>query len=86
MSARKIHIGNDIWKYVISTGNLAVIWSPGKQRHEVKLTDIVNRTIQEIQAGRYRDGDNYWMTESIPENGMIKPSDIKNYILKNLVK
>lgn len=86
MKLRKIHIKNNIWQYRITKGDVAIIYSPNYECNVVKLTDIVNKTFEQIQAGRYPNENDNWMHAGNVENGMVKPSQIKKYIVNNLIK
>jgi hypothetical protein len=90
---RKININNEEWKYTI--GRLfAVIKSPDNKRANVQLAKIKNVPQERIEAGRGLrlcedcDGDCAWDikngTIERQKDGWIKPSDIKEFILKNL--
>jgi hypothetical protein len=72
---RKVHIENQIWKYVVESLNGCTlkeirIYSPEKQLYRVKPEDILPKIVfQEIC------GDTYYEVE---------PHMIKEYILKNI--
>ncbi len=89
---RKVNINNEEWRYTIGR-QFAVIKSPGNKRVNVELTKIKNISQKQIEAGRglhlCKDcyGDCAWDIEDgvieRRKDGWVKPSEIKEFILKN---
>lgn len=73
---RKVHIQGKVWQYEI--GRTAVVIkfpSPHQARgFTVAANLVVERTPDDLERGRHKKSS----------NGMIKPSDVKAYIEKNL--
>jgi hypothetical protein len=85
---RKIHINGKEWSFKVGK-RFAAIKSPDNKRFDVKLEDIKKLPQATIDAARGNRCDacvgpcDY--VENYMRDGMIRPSDIKNYILENLV-
>lgn len=75
---RQIHIQGKTWQYFIGRQNVVIGFPPPNKirRFTVALSALTGRPQHLIERGQ-EDGT---------RQGMVRPSDVKNYIEKNLSK
>jgi hypothetical protein len=73
---RKVHIQGKVWQYEIGHQFVVIQFPPPNQKKKFTIAQslLVERTPDELDRGRWKK----------TQDGMIKPSDVKNYIEKNL--
>lgn len=72
---RKLHIGNETWEYKVGKGSTVIV-SPNGKKVVARNWDIVDLLPHVFEKGQYRGN----------EDGMVKPSLVKDYIINKLKK
>jgi len=72
---RKIHTGNQVWEYSIRKGCVVIHPPEGKKKIVVDYNILTGRDWSVLDRGQQKGSS----------DGMIKPSDVKNYIELHLI-
>lgn len=82
---RNIHINTNVWQYSVTNRDYVLLIPPGKNKNTIRvdIKDIISVPFDKFEAARKPDQGDNWMAATKPEDGMIKPSDIKNFIMEN---
>ena len=71
---RKIHIGGEEWSYQIGTSGVNIRNPDLTKTKYVQYTELFGMTVEEVERAKNH------------KNFLVKPSDVRDYIEKNLVK
>lgn len=73
---RKVHILGKVWQYQIGRTAVVIQFPPPNQirKFTVEASLVAERKPEDLERGKWKKSS----------DGMIKPSDVKRYIEKNL--
>jgi hypothetical protein len=97
---KKIHIGKEEWQYLVGNRFVTIRSPERKKRVSVEIPDLKGTTWNKINSNPYnlrcefagcnckRNGfSKDFLSQFGPkDNRAVEPSDVKTYIIKNLIK
>lgn len=73
--SKAVHIKGKEWNYKIGRGNIVISNPITTKKHLVGLSTLTGRASDVVERGRWKK----------TSDGMIKPSDVKKFIERNLL-